>query len=478
MGNPLPVLSSIAEGFYTPKRLAAGIDSQGNYIDAQGNPTTYYDQPGFFEKALNPEARQVAAYNLQAGGEPLQQTTARQLSRNLIGQDIGTLPAGSMMYPGNPQASITGALNPWARPTELNPQIQAGAYGATGAPKTIGTLAGQSGINEATYGLNQSSFNLRQQNQAQRISAAQQDLAERNAKELDPETYDYKLSQLEAAKGRQLNENEKDQLVSELQLTQAQTAKRDIGITTGTQMLNNRRENYLASLMPDETVTTPYMSTIGLGGIQTSGGQLSPMFRPPAAAMMQSMRNGTYMGGSPTVAGPDGGSMPPRNPVVTPTLGITGQQSDLQQGSYPDIIRSRNSPNLKPLDDYPDFTADYDTGRLYYQGHDVTNDQRVAPMKQAAIEQGVREQKDAKDAHKTARVKALEAEKAAIEAEHLQTTGSQFLPALGREGALISAPITVPAMVGGHAIWSGIKGAGHLIGRGSEAALNSLGYEQ
>jgi len=61
--------------------------------------------------------------------------------------------------------------------------------------------------------------------------------------------------------------------------------------------------------------------------------------------------------------------------------------------------------------------------------------------------------------------------------EKKNTIGSQFLPALGREAALISAPVTVPAIVAGHGLKAAAKGVGHLIGRASGSILDSLGYE-
>jgi hypothetical protein len=107
MGNPLPVLSAILQANYTPKRLAQGIDAQGNYVDANGKPTSYYEQPGWWQRALNPVAQQNVAYNTEVAGQPLQMQRARALQRQMSGLDYNTLtPEQQALFP-NEQNAIT-----------------------------------------------------------------------------------------------------------------------------------------------------------------------------------------------------------------------------------------------------------------------------------------------------------------------------------------------------------------------------------
>ncbi len=67
------LLSDIARANYKPTVQAVGLNSQGQYVDANGKVTTLATQPGWFQRALNPEADRVQELNLEGQEYPLQQ---------------------------------------------------------------------------------------------------------------------------------------------------------------------------------------------------------------------------------------------------------------------------------------------------------------------------------------------------------------------------------------------------------------------
>jgi hypothetical protein len=150
-------LSDIAGSFYQPKLNAVGINAKGQPIDAQGNVTSLYSQPNWFER-LSPDVRSMAATNAQISGAPLlnQQQAEENISRaQLYGQQPrgiagmlfsqGTLDPNAAksasqlfadtdagLYPAQANAERNVALATSAQnPVEANPDIaQAAEYAA------------------------------------------------------------------------------------------------------------------------------------------------------------------------------------------------------------------------------------------------------------------------------------------------------------------------------------------------------------
>lgn len=118
MGNPLPIIQALASAFYQPQLQAAGVDKNGNYVDASGKPTSLYSQPGWFQRGFNPEARLVNTMNLEASSAGLESEHNRELQRHLAGEDVTTLPPTSQVYPGNTEAEITEYLNGIKTPSQ------------------------------------------------------------------------------------------------------------------------------------------------------------------------------------------------------------------------------------------------------------------------------------------------------------------------------------------------------------------------
>jgi len=176
----------------------------------------------------------------------------------------------------------------------------------------------------------------------------------------------------------------------------------DIPITTGTQHLGTIAQNYLAGRMPDETVSTPYMSTIGINGVQNSGGVLNPNFRPPAAAMMAAIRNGTYTGGASgqTHTLPSGQTIvvpqTPGSNIVSPTLGTSYQQPNAAN-----VAPNNQPPNVPPAGKLVPVAGTHyehdENGALYYDGQWVPEENYKGTPIEAALKHQMNLEKKVKD---------------------------------------------------------------------------------
>ena len=402
---------------YTPPASSLWLTPDGKDVSHAVNnlglsPNDPYIKPSMWQRIYSSTARETAAKNAAMEALPGQAGQARNIQRTNIGNDINTIPTSQLPFGDNTQANISSTINPRLLPSYLNPEVTAQTFAQGGGPQTLG----QSDIIEAQNKLIggtalQKSGNLWRE-QLDRAGNLQ---------------YDIGLNEAKLGALPNTQQTIGNQAAIEAAITGQGRA--DIPITTGTQRLGDVRANYLAGLMPDETVSTPYMSTIGINGVQTSGGSLNPNFRPPAAALMQSLRNGTYMGGANTGAKQTLGStgrsiiVPPTNPVVQPTMGTVGSIGQ----STPDYANNPEA-DLVPVDQYPDVVADRNSGRIYTKdGHDITNHPETAPIRQAVIAQFQQEHRDAREAGHdaaqatiAAKAAELKAEQKRLAAEHLR----------------------------------------------------------
>jgi len=108
---------SVLASAMTPYKVtAAGVNSQGQFIDANGQPITEYQQPNWFERALNPQAQQIASLNAQAQAYPLARQQEQNVQRNLMGQNVDTVPWQEWSSTGDtnlgtPQRAVSNPLD-------------------------------------------------------------------------------------------------------------------------------------------------------------------------------------------------------------------------------------------------------------------------------------------------------------------------------------------------------------------------------
>lgn len=359
--------SAIAQAFYTPKLNAVGVDSQGNYVDADGKPTSLYTQPGWFERAFNPEAQQIQSMNVQGSAQGLEAQKQAAIQRGLIGSQVDNMPAGSNPFgssfsavptdgtdgpintaPMARNAWISSIANPALQPTNLKPQVEAGGMLGTG-------LIASTGANNAIAGYATSDYG-KQLAQGQQVNAPIDVASEHQtalnrlaqATKVDPKQIAVADQQLTGELGRMATTQELLNRVQQNSIAEQKvnTAKigteqavanqdyADRGIIAGTQGNQNLWANIASQWNPDTRATTAYQDTVlpNGGGVRTSGGMLSPTYRPPAAAMMQSMQNGSFMGGrGGQVTAPAGITQlvrPTPSNVVRPTMGVGYEDSD------------------------------------------------------------------------------------------------------------------------------------------------------
>lgn len=153
--------SAIAEALYKPKLNAVGVDAQGNYVDAQGKPTSLYTQPGFFERALNPEAQQIQLLNAQASADPQRALQSRAIARNLGGLDYSTLTpaeqAAAGINPANAQ-TLTGGDYRAQNLTGVQGSVADINNGVPGAQSALRLNSSLAGAQEAKNNLTQSAL--------------------------------------------------------------------------------------------------------------------------------------------------------------------------------------------------------------------------------------------------------------------------------------------------------------------------------
>ena len=405
------------------------LDTDGNDVSDQINTmnpkqrhvalNTAYKDPGFF-KRLTSTGEQEAAFNRNALGFPGQSSQTRNVLRANTGSDINTIPVEQRPFGNNNQANITGTINPRLVPSYLNPEVQARQFAATGG----NAVKSQAALTDA-------------QNQLIGNTALQK-------------SGNLWREQLDTAGGLQYDIGRNEALLGALPDTQAairnQAAieagttgqqRADLPITIGSMAGEGAQRNLAANYFPDSLVGMPYVDRYIPGkGIQTSGGNLYSGYRSPKWTEMQVFSRGMPTGGTPTPTSTGQAFVKPNvgGNIIPATIGDTGQQEQ-QPSKGPDWLNNSNA-DMITLAKYPEVTIDKNSGRIYTKdGHDITNDPRIGPVKQAAIQQ-MQEEEDAKREaqHKSAQ-SYLKAQSDKLKANHL-TKGSGY--DLMHGGSLVS----------------------------------------
>jgi len=285
------IFSAIANAVTPYKVTAAGVNSQGQFIDANGQPISEYQQPNWFERALSPQAQQIASLNAQGQAYPMARQQEQNVNRNLMMQNIASLPTNDNPYlgafgrPQSPtatndplasdeqsmysglissptpnypdfnsgaptkvgvsnnalrekenQAWVTEALNPQLSPSNL--QVQQGSQGALNTG-----LVGQTGANNAvaenaTSGYNRQVASALQSTGASAGAATIAEANNRLAKDLrvDPLELQHQRQVLSAQVGQDAAEAQINANFNKVKLAQSQASVNTIPQTTQAQI--------------------------------------------------------------------------------------------------------------------------------------------------------------------------------------------------------------------------------------------------
>lgn len=323
MAGGLPeLLGIISRASYNPKLNAVGVNEQGQPVDANGNVTTLYAQPGWFQKGFNPAAQDVQQMNLQMSRAPIEAEQAQNIKNLLVGQNYAKVaPFGPANVQGiNP--TVGGLLTEGrTTPEALGQEGQFIAQNQMGQPMTT-AMANTIGQQNLLSG--------------QRSSQALGNPFAEQLNEAGKLAYDTGLN---TAHIKALPE-EAQTILNQAAVNAGMTGqlKTDLPINTGTQRLGDIIANYQAGYMPDMSANTPYLSYVTPEGVSDSGGVLNRNFRPPSLATMQALVGGNALGNtlgnSISVPTPQGNTynMPAQRPGIThPTVGTQFQPQMLQQ---------------------------------------------------------------------------------------------------------------------------------------------------
>jgi hypothetical protein len=385
-------LEDVSQSMYKPQLNAVGINAQGQYVDAQGNPTTLYTQPGTFQRMFNPEARQIQMLNLQGQADPLEQQRQNAVRNIIGGQNFAKVqPFGPSQLQGvNPVVGgllTEGATSP-------------SALGATGTAITQNQL----GMPYTTGAAN----TVEEQNRLIGARTSQnvglpglQPTAEAGGLSYDIGLNPYRMASIPAVGqtiGNQAN----------IGAATTGQAVADLPITTGTQRLQDIAENYRSGFMPDDMTTLPYLATIGSSGVTPSGGQINPSFRPAMIANMAALQRGLLSNGatggiSGSLSSGRGFNYNPPPSAIPPTVGTQYQPPQTA------------APNATPVDKYPGYTVDFSTGRVYQDGKDVTGSANPEIL-QAATDQYNESHRDVSKTQHDATQSTIAANVAALKA--------------------------------------------------------------
>jgi hypothetical protein len=280
-------------------------------------------------------------------------------------------------------------------------QLDSGLLGQTGE-----TVA-QTANTQATTGLNQAQFTL--QNQPVQLATQRQDWVNAYSKSVNLDPTELGNAIVTAQRqGQRINtiEDIKD-VASQLQLNRGNFERTQQPITQGTEALENTFRNYMAGYQPDALVSSPYLSRVGLNGVQPSGGQLSPSFRPQAAAMLGAIQRGQYgMGDSgTTMTTPSGIRIvaPPAAPSIsTPTTYMPGSSGVIGESNRKEVPLDylNNAIKYEPMKFNPNILVNPETQRAIDKtsGQDITTQVNSNP---ALVHQIAQELKDKQDTEKT-----------------------------------------------------------------------------
>lgn len=136
--SALPFIQALTEANYTPTLNAVGVNDQGQYVDESGAPTSLFKQPGWWQRAFNPEARQIGMLNAQGGAADLQAQQQALIQRR----------AAMSIDPTLDPTTYANTYDPRFSPVNRNTQATAQTFSGLGGPQMLGT----SDYNAATAG--------------------------------------------------------------------------------------------------------------------------------------------------------------------------------------------------------------------------------------------------------------------------------------------------------------------------------------
>lgn len=386
--NWTPMIQGVLGAGYTPQlnpaiSTATHVDQYGNLTDDSGKIIPTYSTPSWWSRAFNPEAQQIMAANATQMAAP---TIARQ-------QAAAEANRQKALYEGQ-TSNLIGRAN-----------------AVTGAPLTT-----QMGL-AAIGGTDQGQVNQFFQNQARlaqgtfpATAGAETAVAQHTAAENNPAANP--LIGQTALNTAALNKG-----VSEAQVGALPATQRNIAYDANVVQPYTAYKSVYEATHPfagSSAFMTPVLHPET--GVQSK--EINPAMSFAGTMMTPYMLNSMGGVGGGTITSPSGKVInipPPPDRLPSINQPLYGQPSSL-----PDSLGHK----VTPVEGYEDFDADYHTGRLYYKGQDVTNDPRVADVKQAAILQGRKELQNnheaihnSKKANLDAKMAALKAEKAALESQ-------------------------------------------------------------
>lgn len=358
--------SAIAQAFYTPKLNAVGVDSQGNYVDADGKPTSLYTQPGWFERAFNPEAQQIQSMNVQGSAQGLEAQKQAAIQRGLIGSQVDNMPAGSNPFgssfsavptdgtdgpintaPMARNAWINSIIDPALAPTNLKPQVEAGSALGTG-------LIAPTGANNALSQFATSDYNKRiaQAQQGAAPTDALSILAEANNRlaqdvGITPLELQHQRNVLGAQVSQDQVEAQINKNLNQAKLTQSNVASKDAGINAGTQHNQDIVSNIQSSRMSPFSFFTDRVNPDG----SVSAPSRDPLGQSPMQAQMN-MASGLYgSGGIISAANSGGGGQmfnAPKQNYVMPAQPVSELPTTLNYDQNSSTQEPLGSSNLVP----------------------------------------------------------------------------------------------------------------------------------
>lgn len=408
-------IGDVTDMFYKPQVNPALLNGDATHYDpttgafAKQDPETgemtpipMYQEPNWFERGFSPMAKNIMMQNAVSEVAPLQAQQNRNIQRTIAGQDASTIPTSMLPYGNDMQANITGIVNPRLNPAELNPQVQAASFAGTGAPATIGTLGGQSGIATAQQMLQEAQAGLRRQD----VITAAQDAEAVNrlstSTGVEPLVIKNQLNQLRGDLRRDPTYQQLQDRLLDIQNTGSKFTQAEQGLKQHIERLGDVATDRNLSIMPTPGTGIPFATHVGVNGTEDYGG-----LNPTYANMMRMMnaKMGVAGGG---IAGPSGGSMPPRN-IATPagsyTPGMIGDTGGREVP--PDYLN--NAMKYEPLGSNPDILVNPETQRAIYKptGQDITEQINSNP---ALTHQIAQELRDKQDKEKSDNEKVLKAQ--------------------------------------------------------------------
>lgn len=417
------------DGLYKPEMNPDAYGQKdGQIVDKMGNPVPLYKDPSTVMRMLSPTAERYAGINAEAKANPL---IAQQLESDRM-----------------------------FTPSYANEQNKAKTFGDTDAPSLVGTLGGQSDIAAARKNLFDSNAALTRTPTTN--AGFDQDAVNHLAASLrvDPLVIQHSTNQLRTQLGQDPTEAQIADAVNKVKLSQAntdvQTAPMDAQSTVNARTIGN--------IMSSRAPMSPYFSSRLQNG-QLMAPSRDPLGMSPMQAQMGSLQgigNGSSMS---TTTLPSGVVVNHPAPQYGESPTVQGNLIGQSSGSGP---LSLTPKSVRMIDSVPGASADYSTGQIYYNGHQVTNNPNFKSLKQAAIEQGVKEQQDAQDAHHKAVQSSLKAQMDELKAQHLRSgllpTGARMI---GDAGSSVGSMFSEVGKWYGDKINNGViqPASNYLIGK-------------